>query len=150
MDLGEGFAAHRGSESESHSRSRPVFGGRQFAHLHGGRPRFHQMDLGVDKAKPEIVDGRDIPAGCIVWTALVIGRRLKPDAVEAGPAFTGNLIGTIDDSAGLVDDVDGATSRTDVGDDKHALLPGAKSALVLRGQPQSATIPMLLAVLGPV
>ena len=43
-------------------------------------------------------------------------------AIEHGPGFDLLRVGTIDDSAGLVDDLGAGTLSTDVGDDRYALL----------------------------
>jgi len=42
--------------------------------------------------------------------------------IEYGPAFTENQTGSIDDAAGLVDDLGAETLATDVGDDGYAML----------------------------
>ena len=43
-------------------------------------------------------------------------------SIEYGPAFTSGQSGTIDDPSGTVDNAGGDTARTDVGDDRFALL----------------------------
>jgi alkaline phosphatase len=48
--------------------------------------------------------------------------------IQYGPAFTQNQTGTIDDALGLVDQLGGATTLTDVGDDAYVLLARVRFA----------------------
>lgn len=47
---------------------------------------------------------------------------ITAQAIEYGPAFTASQTGTVDNAAGTIDDLGGATTLTDVGDDRYVLL----------------------------